>query len=161
MKGSKTQGGFGYPEQVPSEGPIIQTLKRLTCNTCQNDFSDKNELMHHKKREHPSNIICKHFLDGNCRRSANNGAMCWYRHDQLPMTAPNVNRSNLIIPAPGTTSWNMNFPQLPTSSQGSVVGLQQQMMLIWQQQKQEQHNQQAQHQQHMAAMMSQLMNLNM
>ena len=141
------------------EAAPTQPQKRLICTTCQNEFSDRNELIHHKKREHPSNIICKYFLNGNCRRSANNGALCWFRHDQLPTSAPSVVRNPLNLPPPGSPSWNMDFPQYPTMGQSPVVGMQQQLWAILHQQKQQQ--QQQEHQQQMTHIMSQLMNLNM
>ena len=36
----------------------------------------KNELMHHRKREHPSNVACKYFLKNLCRRSNKCGKCC-------------------------------------------------------------------------------------
>ena len=152
---------YVHPNQVTEESAPRQPQKQLTCTTCQNEFSDKNELMHHKKREHPNNIICKYFLNGNCRRSANNGALCWFRHDQLPTSAPSVVRNPLHLPPPGSPSWNMDFPQYPTMDQSPLVGMQQQIWAILHQQKKQQQQQQQEHQQQMTHMMSQLMNLNM
>ena len=143
----------------PRENPRVQP--RFTCTTCQNGFSDRNELMHHRKREHPSNIICKHFLANNCRRSANQGALCWYRHDHLPATAPAVVNTAPFSATSASASWNTNFPPIPTMSQSSMVGLQQQVMKMIQQQKVQQQQQQQQHQQQMNIMMSQMMNMNM
>ena len=150
---------YVHPTPGTEEASPTQPQKILTCITCQNEFSDRNELMHHKKREHPNNIICKYFLNGNCRRSANNGALCLFRHDQLPTYAPSVVRNPLHLPPPGSPSWNMDFPQYPTMGQSPVVGMQQQLWAILHQQKQQQ--QQQEHQQQMTHMMSQLMNLNM
>ena len=109
--------------------------------------------MHHKKREHPSNIICKYFMTNNCRRSARQGADCWYRHEMLPVTAQSVARQNQNMPQIGSPDWNTNFPKLPTLSQSTVVGLKQQMWTMM--------NQQNQQQQEMKLMMSQIMSLNM
>ena len=51
-----------------TQGVNHQEEHRFMCKTCQNSFSDKNEMMHHRKREHPSNIMCKYFLSNKCRR---------------------------------------------------------------------------------------------
>ena len=67
-----------------------QDIQRFTCKTCQNYFIDKNYFMHHRKREHLSNMMCKFFLSNTCRRSSNQGALCWFRHDELPLSAPGV-----------------------------------------------------------------------
>ena len=158
---SRPRCWYVHPHQGPEEATPVQTQRRFNCTTCQNDFSDKNELMHHKKREHPNNIICKHFLSGNCRRSANQGALCWYRHDQLPISAQSVVTNPLFLPPPGSPTWNMDFPQYPTMGQSPVVGMRQQLWAILHQQKQQQQKQQQEHQQQMENMMSQLMNLNM
>ena len=143
------------PRENPREQP------RFICKNCQNEFSDRNELMHHRKREHPSNIICKYFLSNNCRRSANQGALCWYRHDHLPSTATSVINTAPYAATSASPSWNTNFPPLPTMSQSSMVGLQQQVLNMIQQQKVQQQQQQQQHQQQMTIMMSQMMNMNM
>ena len=126
-------------------------LTSWTCKECEQVFSNKNKLMFHKKRAHPSNIICTNFLNGYCRRGVT-GEHCWWRHDQLPTAAPSVARPNTILPPPGSPNWNMDFPTFPTMAQGSMVGLQQQMMMVLQQQQQ--------HQQQVEVMMTRLMNLN-
>ena len=158
---SRPRCWYIHPNQEVSDNALRPTEKKFNCKTCQQDFSDKNELMHHKKREHPSNIMCQYFLSGNCRQSANQGAKCWYRHNLLPITAQNVERVNIPIPPHGRPSWNQNFPPMPTLSQSPVVGLQQQIMAVLQQQRQEQQNQQNQHQQQMSLMMTQMMKMNM
>ena len=63
-------------------------IPTFICKTCQNNFIDKNELMHHRKHEHSINILCKYFLTSTCIRSSNQGALCWFRHDQLPLSGP-------------------------------------------------------------------------
>ena len=131
----------------------------FTCKDCEQVFNNKNELMFHKKRAHPSNIMCTNFLNGYCRRG-NTGEHCWYRHDQLPTTAPSVARPQISPSPPGSTSSNLDFPVHPTMGQSPVVGLQQQMIAILKQQTQQQQQQQ-QHQQQMNILMSKLVNLNM
>ena len=129
----------------------IQPDTRLTCNTCEQVFSDRNELMFHKKRVHPSNITCSNFLAGYCRR----GERCWYRHELLPTPVQNVERPPISLPPPGSPSWNQDFPVIPTMGQSPVVGLQQQLMIVLNQQRQQQQQQQQQHQQQLNIMMSQ------
>ena len=77
---------------MPTSNDVLhqQDIKRFTCKTCQNNFFGQNELVHHRKREHPSKIRCKYFLTNTCRISSNQGALCGFRHDQLPLCAPNV-----------------------------------------------------------------------
>ena len=132
----------------------------FTCKDCEQVFNNKNELMFHKKRAHPSNIMCTNFLNGYCRRG-DTGEHCWYRHDQLHTAAPSVVRPQASLPPPGSTSWNLGFPIRPTMGQSPMVGLQQQMVVILEQQRQQQQQQQQQHQQQVNMIMSKLMNLNM
>ena len=66
--------------------------------------------MQYRKPEYPSNIMCKFFLTKTCRRSSNQGALCWFRHDQLPLSAPNV---AIALPGVATlvsTLWEKKFP---------------------------------------------------
>ena len=68
--------GSQNPQKVQLQG-----VDKITCYVCKCEFSNKNDMMNHKKREHPSNIICKNFCLGNCRRSED---QCWYLHKILP-----------------------------------------------------------------------------
>ena len=67
--------GSQNPQKFPPPSP-----DKITCYVCKCEFSSKNEMMNHKKKEHPSNIICKNFCLGNCRRSED---QCWYLHKIL------------------------------------------------------------------------------
>ena len=69
-------------------------------------FIDENELVHHRKREHPSKIVCKYFLTNPCKRSSNQGALCWFRHDQLPLCAPNVANAAHGVEISVSLLWN-------------------------------------------------------
>ena len=77
---------------MPTSNDVInqQDAQRFTCKTCQNNFMDNNLLIHYRICEHKSNIVLKYFLTTTCRRSSNQGALCWFRHDQLPLSAPKV-----------------------------------------------------------------------
>ena len=140
--------------QTSSRAPANSTV--LTCRDCEQVFSDRNDLMFHKKRAHPSNIMCSNFLNGYCRRGVS-GEFCWWRHDQLQAPAPSVERPQTSLPSPGSPSWNLDFPVNPTIGQNPVVGLQQQMVKMLEQQE----LQQQQQQQQMNVLMKQLMSLNM
>ena len=130
------------------------------CNVCEQVFTSRNEMMFHKKRIHPSDILCSNFLNGYCRRGIS-GEFCWYRHENQSTVVQSVARPQINLPPPGSSSWNMDFPQHPTMGLSSVVGIQKQMMGVLQQQIQEQQRQQHQHQQQMSVLMNQLVNLNM
>ena len=131
----------------------------FTCKNCEQVFNNKNELMFHKKRAHPSNIMCTNFLNGYCRRGVT-GEHCWYRHDQLPTTVSNVARPPVSLPPPGSTSWDSDFPLHPAMEQRPMVGMHQQVWLMMHQQKKQLQEQQQQQQQ-LTTIMTQLMNLNM
>ena len=150
-----------YVHRTPASAQTLragQQEEMLTCTTCHYNFRSRNELMMHKKTEHLGNNTCRAFLAGYCRRGAQH---CWNRHDATPTLAPNVVRNQILLPPPGSTSWDQDFPQHPTMGPSPLVGLHQQLWAMMHQQKQQQTKQQQEHQQQMAAMMSQLMNLNM
>ena len=148
----KSKCWYVHKTLMPTSNYVInrQNIQRFICKTCQYNFIDKNELMHHRKHEHPRNIEYKYFLTNTCRRSSNQGALCCFRHDQLPLSAPNV-----------SPLWNTNIPLLPAMSQSPMSGLQQQMVTMMQQQKLQQQQKQQQHQELMRMMMTQMMNINM
>ena len=116
--------------------------------------------MFHKKRVHPSDILCSDFLNGYCRRGIS-GEFSWYLHNKQSTTVQSVARPQISLPPPGSPHWDTDFPAIPTMSKNSVVGLQQTLMGVLQQQRQEQQLQHHQHQQQMSILMNQLVNLNM
>ena len=137
---------------------VANNTSLLTCKDCQQVFTSRNDLMFHKKHAHVSNIVYKYFLEGNCRRGTA-GDLCWYCHDTLGAVT-NVARPTIILPPPGSPSWDQDFPIHPTMGQKPLVGLKQQMTMILQQQAQQQKQQQQQHLLQMNNIMSQLMNMN-
>ena len=88
----KSKCCYVHKTLMPTSNVLInqQDIPRFTCKTCQKNLAGKNKLMHHRKREHPINIVCKYFLTNTCRRSSNQGALSWFRHYQLHLSAPNV-----------------------------------------------------------------------
>ena len=50
---------------------------REVCYTCKEEFQSYWHLMNHRKKEHPSNKICRYFKDGCCEFTDEE---CWYRH---------------------------------------------------------------------------------
>ena len=60
-----------------------QQEKIIKCRDCGKIASSRNQFMAHRKAEHTSRIVCKHWLTSNCRREEKD---CWYRHSHLPIT---------------------------------------------------------------------------
>ena len=53
---------------------------KFTCDVCAKQFSNKSELMIHRKEKHPNKTkMCRYFEQGNC---AFDGSICWFSHDQ-------------------------------------------------------------------------------
>ena len=107
------------------------TETKVKCYICDTDFSSKNEMMNHKKTEHPSNIVCKNFLLGLCRRPEN---QCWYLHQTsrsvshkvaLPNNLNTSQQPRQLSPtatSPATSSVNapsINLNPSPQSKQSS------------------------------------------
>ena len=153
----KSKGWYVHKTLMPTRNYVInnQDIQSFTCKTWKNNFVDKNE------REHPRNIVCKYFLKNTCRRIGNQRALCWFRYDQLPLSAPNVANAAPGVATSVSPLWNTNFPLLLAMSQSLSSGLQQQMVTMIQQQKLQQQQQQQQHQEQMRMMMTQMMNMNM
>ena len=89
---------------------------KITCRTCTQEFSDKNEMMVHRKIDHLSEVkMCKNILAGvNCRKGP---VYCWYRHNQNDEPTRSTPLNNIRAPA-----FNVqNFPYGPTP-QRAVVG---------------------------------------
>jgi hypothetical protein len=57
---------------MPTSNDVItkQDIQRFTCKTCQNNFIDKNELKHHKKRKHP--MLCVNTCKTHAKEAATN-----------------------------------------------------------------------------------------
>ena len=108
-------------ENVIKEDSSTHQSSDMECYVCKNTFTSKYDLMEHKKKNHPSNILCDKFLQGACKRSAED---CHYKHVS-PTTQENTKRSepsNLAQPLPNV--WHQGFQQPPTSAapdQGALV----------------------------------------
>ena len=110
--------------------------------------------MHHKQHEHLSNIACKFFLTNTFRRSSNQGELCWFRNDQVPLSAPTVANATPGVVTSISPLLNTNFPSLPAMSQSPMSGLEHKIVTMMQQQKLKQRQQQQQHQEQMRMMMT-------
>ena len=104
---------------VPHQGE-----DKIQCYICKKEFSSKNEMMNHKKREHPSNIVCKNFCLGNCRRSEEQG---WYLHKIFPggvssqyVTSNNQNALSQSRQTQKGSSPDGSLPSVVTSNQNSL-----------------------------------------
>ena len=123
----------------------------FTCITCKNNFSDKNEMMIHRKIEHVDEVKdCKDIETNNCRKGPQH---CWYRHDRLQTNSNSRSTTNNTTRAPSYTQ--QDFPNLPTTTHKNVVGqvnMEQQQLQMIQQTLQQQ-------QQQMTLIMSEIMKL--
>ena len=125
---------------------------KFTCKTCNNEFQNKNDMMMHKKREHPNTVNMRKDLEtDSCRKGPRS---CWFHHDQpeiLRTTTRNTRQSPIRAPLLS----HVDFPKMPTSPRATAVGnmsleLQQLSMLTKNMQQQ---------QQQMAIMMSEIIKL--
>ena len=123
----KSKGWYVHKTFMPTSNDVInqQNIQSFTCKTCQNNFIDKNILMHNRKRESPINIVCKYFLKKTRIRSNNQRALCWFRYDELSLSAPNVANNAPGVATSVSPLWNTNFPLLLGASQSLMSGLQQ------------------------------------
>ena len=71
------------------------------CFVCKNIFMSKHDLMQHKKKHHPSKVLCEKFKKGICQRSSDE---CHYIHSQ-----PTTNQSST---GPSHSAWDQPLPSL-------------------------------------------------
>ena len=58
--------------------PLDAKEPTIKCNSCDDSFTSKRDLMFHKKRDHIENVqICTNIRNGDCSF----GNECWFRHD--------------------------------------------------------------------------------
>ena len=111
----------GVQENVETQAYQTQEAANIICRSCQQEFSDKNEMMIHRKIEHLNKVKgCKNIQAGvNCKKGS---LHCWYRHDMptnsnTSATLENTRRNTTTAP-----EFNLqNFPLGPTP-QGVAVG---------------------------------------
>ena len=123
-----------------------QTQEGLfSCRTCNEEFSDKNDMMMHRKDKHLQEVkACKNIKAGlNCWKGPVN---CWYRHD-----SPSASTLQNNIAPPAFKFKLQNFPVGPTPQAGLVGQEKIQLQLIQQTLQQQQ--------QQMNAMMTVIMSL--
>ena len=111
-----TQKGYWYKHTtintvgVLTPAIIASRENSFNCKICNNEFSSRNDLMHHRKRDHPGNVSqCKNYILGNCRRGYDD---CWYHHGQLPTPAHRAVRQTI----PNISS-RQDFPEAPVLDQ--------------------------------------------
>lgn len=63
--------------QIMKHNPVEYNAQ---CYTCKNEFHSYWALMTHRKKEHPSNKICRYYLKQQCSFE---DEICWYRHEDL------------------------------------------------------------------------------
>ena len=72
----------------PSQEIQNEKTNITKCYTCTEEFSSYWNLMNHRRQKHPSNKICKYFLQNACIHGVN----CWYTHDE-PMKIESTNKT--------------------------------------------------------------------
>ena len=59
-------------------------IKNLVCNICEESFTNKFELMMHKKKDHEESVpLCRNMNNGHC-----DFHKCWFRHKDLTKQTP-------------------------------------------------------------------------
>ena len=79
---------------VTHKKPDEQLSGTLKCNDCKEQFSSKWSLMNHRKEHHPSENICKYYLQNNCKFTED---VCWFKH--------NVDKNNSLNNAQSVTCY--------------------------------------------------------
>ena len=92
---------YVHPEEMEVDG--MEATQKATdtvfkCHVCGKVFSLKRNMMDHRKREHPSQIPCRDYLNNQCRR----GQQCWYRHGEqaAPLPQPQATTPMDLSPSP-------------------------------------------------------------
>ena len=63
----------------------------LKCRICDKMFVNRNDFMHHRKKEHTKNVpFCKNALKGSCHFGVKN---CWFNHNENDISNINENGS--------------------------------------------------------------------
>jgi hypothetical protein len=140
----------GAKEDIETQASKAQAGSSIICRSCQHEFSDKDEMMIHRKIEHLSEVkACKNIQAGvNCKKGP---LHCWYRHD-LPVitesgSSNSTRGSNTTVPA-----FNVeNFLYGPTPKAAMVGQGNVELQFI--------HQTLQQQQQQMLAMMAEIMKL--
>ena len=91
------------------------------CFVCKNDFSTKHDLMEHKKKNHPSKMLCTKYQTGICDRSAEK---CRYVHSQTSIQKNSISSKPNAWDKPLSSGWQQDFQQTaPTAApdQGTLV----------------------------------------
>jgi hypothetical protein len=97
-----------------------QREARIICRICNEEFSDKNEMMMHRKTDHIDKVnMCKNILAGiNCRKGP---IYCWYNHSRKAVETGELSRSTYRNTTTVPAFNEQNFPNGPTPK-GAVVG---------------------------------------
>jgi hypothetical protein len=83
-----------HPEEMRiDEGQPTPHDIQLKCHKCGETFENKTTLMNHKKKDHPSNILCKYYMNSKCRRTSE---QCWFNHYISPQPPNPANQGQTI-----------------------------------------------------------------
>ena len=83
-------------DDCPFQGTSESQLKKhidlthvIKCRICNEPFTDKRNLMNHRKIKHVSSVApCRKFLSGDCSRTSE---ACWWSHGKIENDAQSIN----------------------------------------------------------------------
>ena len=71
---------YRHEEAMDIEAPVNEpsSPSLFKCNFCANSFNEKNDLINHKRKNHPSIGPCRKYIQGQCDRSETE---CLFNHE--------------------------------------------------------------------------------
>ena len=97
---------YVHVEEMDVEGTVIESDEK--CKSCDKKFQSKNEVMKHRKVEHPTTVSeCRDFKQARCLRNE-----CWFRHE-VPREGSLQERQDFL--------WEVPQHKPPEHSQGERV----------------------------------------
>ena len=73
---------YVHVDEMDVEGIEVELGEK--CKSCDKKFQSKNEVMKHRKVEHPMTVSeCRDFKQARCLRNE-----CWFRHEEVRETSP-------------------------------------------------------------------------
>ena len=111
-----------YLHEDNAIGHTVQKgIENIECFVCKKPFSSKHDLLEHKKKNHPSKMICTKFQKGTCDRSAQE---CRYVHSKTAIKESSTESRSNAWDQPLSSLWQQDFQQTapaPAPDQGALV----------------------------------------
>ena len=101
--------------------PLLNNHQSFQCFVCKNEFMSKHDLMDHKKKHHPSKMLCTKFQNGICDRSEEK---CRYIHSNTDTNKTTTSPKPNAWDKPLSTLWEQDFhhtAQAAPPDQGALV----------------------------------------